>query len=45
VKSPAGAVAAAVEKAEKSGWGSLSVAEKSAITRHDKNLADALRRR
>lgn len=37
------AVAAAVQKAERDGWNALSGGEKSAITRHDKALADSLR--
>lgn len=37
-------VAEAVAKAEASGWHSLSGGEKAAITRHDKALADALRK-
>jgi hypothetical protein len=44
-KGPASAIVAALEKAEREGWNALSVAEKSVITRHDKNLADALRKR
>jgi ClpP class serine protease len=41
----AGKVADAIAKAEASGWHSLSAAEKGAIIRHDKSLADALRAR
>lgn len=37
-------VAEAVAKAEASGWHSLSGGEKAAITRHDKAIADALRK-
>lgn len=37
------AIAAAVQKAEREGWAALSGGEKSAITRHDKALADSLR--
>lgn len=44
-KGPASAIVAALDKAEREGWNALSVAEKSVITRHDKNLADALRKR
>lgn len=40
---PSQLIAAAIEKAEASGWLSLSAGEKAAITRHDADLANALR--
>lgn len=40
---PSEAVAAAIAKAESKGWDALSGGEKSAVTRHSKSIADALR--
>ncbi len=40
---PSEAVAAAIAKAESKGWDALSGSEKSAVVRHSKSIADALR--
>lgn len=40
---PSETVAAAIAKAEAKGWDALSGGEKSAVTRHSKSIADALR--